>query len=116
MLIDHPTTPYASNNPADVRRQMRQAKSAGIDSFVVSWAGPGTQSDKNFAMMLNQAKSLGFKVGIFLEILDNNSTVRPASQLIRGRTTWSRVSERSGAAQGERPGFSRCPTSPTTSR
>lgn len=82
VLIDHPLTPYASNNPADVRRQMRQAKSAGIDSFVVSWAGPGTQSDKNFAMMLNQAKGLGFKVGIFLEILDNNSTVRPASQLI----------------------------------
>ena len=82
VLIDHPLTPYASNNPADVRRQMRQAKSAGIDSFVVSWAGPGTQSDKNFAMMLNQAKSLGFKVGVFLEILDNNSTVRPASQLI----------------------------------
>jgi hypothetical protein len=82
VLIDNPITPYASNNPADVRRQMRQAKSAGIDSFVVSWAGPGTQSDKNFAMMLNQAKSLGFKVGIFLEILENNSQVRPASQLI----------------------------------
>ena len=82
VLIDHPLTPYASNNPADVRRQMRQAQSAGINSFVVSWAGPGTQSDKNFAMMLNQAKGLGFKVGVFLEILDNNSTVRPASQLI----------------------------------
>jgi hypothetical protein len=82
VLIDHPLTPYASNNPADVRRQMRQAQSAGINSFVVSWTGPGTQSDKNFAMMLNQAKSLGFKVGIFLEILKDNSQVRPASQLV----------------------------------
>jgi hypothetical protein len=84
VLIDKPLKPYSSNNPADVRRQMDQAKSAGIDSFVVSWAGPGTQSDKNFAMMLGQAKTRGFKVGVFLEILDSDGPPRSAKQL----TSW----------------------------
>jgi Glycosyl hydrolase family 99/Carbohydrate binding module (family 6) len=82
VLIDKPRTPYASNNPADVGRQMDQAKSAGINSFVVSWTGPGTQSDKNFAMMLDQAKGRGFKVGIFLEIHKDDGPPRAASELI----------------------------------
>jgi hypothetical protein len=82
VLIDRPVTLYASNNPVDVRRQIDQAQSAGINSFVVSWSGPGTQSDKNFAMMLDQAKDRGFKVGIFLEILKNDGPPRTASELI----------------------------------
>jgi len=82
VLIDKPRTLYSSDNPADVRRQMDQAKSAGIESFVVSWTGPGSQSDKNFAMMLDQAKGRGFKVGVFLEIFKDDGPPRPASQII----------------------------------
>ena len=82
VLIDKPLTLYASDSPADVGRQMDQAKSAGINSFVVSWTGPGTQSDKNFAMMLDQAKGRGFKVGIFLETLKDDGPPRAASELI----------------------------------
>lgn len=82
VLIDKPLTPYASNNPVDVGRQIDQAQSAGINSFVVSWTGPGTTSDKNFALMLDQAKTRGFKVGIFLEILKDDGPPRDASELI----------------------------------
>jgi hypothetical protein len=82
VLIDRPLTRYASNNPADVGRHMDQAQSAGINSFVVSWTGPGTQSDKNFAMMLDQAKDRGFKIGVFLEILKDDGPPRAASELI----------------------------------
>ena len=82
VLIDKPRTLYSSDNPADVGRQMDQAKSAGINSFVVSWTGPGSQSDKNFAMMLDQAKGRGFKVGIFLETLKDDGPPRTATELI----------------------------------
>ena len=84
VLIDKPLTLYASNNPTDVARQMDQARSAGVNSFVVSWSGPGTTSDQNFALMLNQATARGFKLGIFLEILKDDGPPREASELI----TW----------------------------
>jgi hypothetical protein len=67
VLKDHPATPYASNDPAAIGRQMDQAKSAGINAFTVSWIGPDSSSDKNFKIMLTEAKKKNFFLGFFLE-------------------------------------------------
>ena len=39
-LIDRPAAPYSSLNSGVVGRQIDEAKSAGIDAFVMSWFGP----------------------------------------------------------------------------
>jgi hypothetical protein len=67
VLKDHPATPYASNDPTAIDRQMDQAKSAGINAFTVSWIGPDSSSDKNFKIMLTEAAKKGFYLGFFLE-------------------------------------------------
>ncbi|HSC88541.1 MAG TPA: endo-1,3-alpha-glucanase family glycosylhydrolase [Polyangiaceae bacterium] len=76
-LMDAPVTPYASNVPADVRRQMQQAKSAGITGFIVSFTGAGTSSDENIAMMLDVAEEEDFVVGFFLETTIEGLTNNP---------------------------------------
>jgi hypothetical protein len=67
VLKDHPVTPYASNDPTAIDRQMDQAKSAGINAFTVSWIGPGSSSDNNFKIMLTEAAKKNFYLGFFLE-------------------------------------------------
>ncbi len=76
-LMDHPSTPYASNVATDVARQMDQAKSAGLSGFIVSFTGKGTSSDQNIAMMLDVAKDKDFKVGFFLETTIEGLTNNP---------------------------------------
>ncbi len=67
VLKDHPITPYASNDPAAIDRQMDQAKSVGINAFTVSWIGPHHTSDDHFKIMLTEAEKKGFYLGFFLE-------------------------------------------------
>ncbi|WP_394834424.1 glycoside hydrolase family 99-like domain-containing protein [Pendulispora rubella] len=66
-LRDTPSTPYASDNSADLARQIDQAQSAGINGFIVSWIGPGSSSDKNIKLLLTEAQKKGFYIGFFLE-------------------------------------------------
>jgi hypothetical protein len=68
-LKDTPLTHYASDNPADIERQMDQATSAGITGFISSWWGPGSGTDKNLPLILEAAKKKGFSIGIFLETM-----------------------------------------------
>jgi hypothetical protein len=76
-LHDTPLFPYASDDPAALARQMDQAQSAGIGAFVVSWIGPGSQSDQNLKLLLAQAQPKGFKIGFFLETTGGDLAQHP---------------------------------------
>jgi hypothetical protein len=68
---DFPLEPYASRDPAVMRRHIEQAKQAGIDAFVVSWYGPqveSNQTETNFATMLNEAAAQDFRLAIDFEV------------------------------------------------
>jgi hypothetical protein len=71
-LRDTPLTPYASNDPAAIDRQIGQAQSAGINAFTVSWIGPNSSSDNNLKLMLTEAAKKGFYIGFFLETTGGN--------------------------------------------
>jgi len=92
VLKDHPQTPYASNDPTAIDRQMDQAKSAGITAFTVSWIGPDSDSDKNFKIMLDEAAKKGFYLGFFLETTGGdlpNNTQRAIDWLTYISSTYS---------------------------
>jgi hypothetical protein len=72
VLRDTPVTPYASNDPTAIARQIDQAQSAGINGFTVSWIGPGSSSDQNTQIMLTEAAKKGFSIGFFLETTGGN--------------------------------------------
>ena len=65
--IDQPATLYGSDDPVAIDRQIDQAQSAGINAFIVSWIGPGSNSDKNLKIMLKEAAKKHFFIGFFLE-------------------------------------------------
>jgi hypothetical protein len=71
-LVDHPATFYDSGDTLAIARQMDQAKSAGITGFLVSWAGPNSDSDKKLKLLLKVAQKKDFKIGIFFELLEND--------------------------------------------
>jgi hypothetical protein len=70
-LVDHPAEPYASSSPQAITRHIEQAQAAGIDGFIVSWWGPGTQTDRNLVTLLDLAEERDFKVAIYFETLVN---------------------------------------------
>jgi hypothetical protein len=72
VLRDTPLTPYASDDPVAIARQIDQAQSAGINGFTVSWIGPGSPSDNNTKLMLTEAEKKGFYIGFFLETTGGN--------------------------------------------
>lgn len=67
-LPDMPAITYTSRDPGTIARQIQQARSAGIDAFVVSWWGVGNPTDQNFKLLLDQARAANFKVAIDFEI------------------------------------------------
>ncbi len=58
---------YDSLDPETVRRQIRQAKAAGIDGFIASWWGLGSFEDHAFAVLLRVAEEESFLVTIYYE-------------------------------------------------
>ncbi len=68
-LSDLPAQPYASRDRSVMGRQIDQAKSAGIDAFLVAWYGPGAnnQTEANLTAMLDEAQARNFKIGILFE-------------------------------------------------
>jgi hypothetical protein len=65
---DLPQTPYNSDDPAAMSRQIDQAKGAGIDAFVVNWWGKGNRTEKNLKAMLDLAGQKGFRVAVDFDI------------------------------------------------
>jgi glycosyl hydrolase family 99 len=62
-----PPQPYNSDEQATMLRHISQAKSAGIDGFIVSWFGNGDRTDDNFGKLLDLAQSNGFSATIHFE-------------------------------------------------
>jgi hypothetical protein len=65
---DFPVRPYVSRDPVTMARQIQQAKSAGIDAFVVSWWGPGNPTEDNLKMLLDQARAADYKIAVDFEL------------------------------------------------
>ena len=68
---DQPMAPYVSRDRGTMARHIDQAKSAGIDAFVVSWYGPrveGNQTETNLRAILDEAAARGFRVAVDLEV------------------------------------------------
>ncbi len=68
-LKDWPLIRYASNDTQTITRQVEQAQSAGIDGFISSWWGPGSDTDQNLKKLLAIAGQRDFKVSIYFETL-----------------------------------------------
>jgi hypothetical protein len=68
-LKDYPRAPYHSDSNSVILRHVREAKAAGIDGFISSWWGPGTQTDRNLARLLAIAEAQDFLVSIYFETL-----------------------------------------------
>ncbi len=66
-VADIPAETYVSRDPNAIARHIDQANSAGIDSFVVSWLGPGNPTDERFKMMLDIAGGKNFSATIDFE-------------------------------------------------
>lgn len=65
--VGAPRTPYISDKPDVVERQVKEAKDAGIDAFVSSWTGNGTETDRNFPLLLDAAARNNFRATIYFE-------------------------------------------------
>ena len=69
-LSDLPAEQYASRDRGVMGRQIDQAKSAGIDAFLVAWYGPfgdSNQTEPNLSALLEEAAARNFKIGILFE-------------------------------------------------
>ena len=73
-LIDKPAQLYDSRDAGTIGRQIDQAKSAGIDAFIMSWYGPknGNLTSQVFNMLLDQASARGFKAAASVDMADAN--------------------------------------------
>ena len=81
-LADRPPEPYDSASRATIERHVRQAKQAGIDGFISSWWGPGSDTDRNLTTLLDVAQDEGFLISIYFETLADGGA-RPASEMVR---------------------------------
>lgn len=66
-MLDRPLAPYISDKPDVIDRQVSEAKAAGIDAFISAWAGAGSETDRNFARLLDTAKAHGLRATIYFE-------------------------------------------------
>ncbi|MCL4528693.1 MAG: glycoside hydrolase family 99-like domain-containing protein [Chloroflexi bacterium] len=81
MLRDRPLVRYSSNSPQAMTRQIEEAQSAGIDGFISSWWGPGSDTDQNLKTLLEVAQEKNFKININFETLagPNEGPLDPAT-------------------------------------
>jgi hypothetical protein len=61
---------------------VRQAKAAGIDGFVSSWWGPGSDTDRSLVTLLDAALLQDFLVTIYFETLTEYGP-RPPDEIVR---------------------------------
>ncbi len=68
-LKDHPLEWYESGDREVILRHVEQAQGAGIDGFISSWWGPGSDTDQNLEKLLEIADANDFWVTIYFETL-----------------------------------------------
>lgn len=62
-----PLTAYVSDRSDVIERQVREAKEAGIDAFISSWTGTGTETDANLPRLMDEAVKQNFRVTLYIE-------------------------------------------------
>jgi Glycosyl hydrolase family 99 len=62
-----PMEAYNSDDQAVIQRHVNQAKTAGVDGFILDWWGDGDRTDANFAHLLDIAAKSGFTATIHFE-------------------------------------------------
>ena len=79
---------YSSSNGGIVAAQMRDIASAGVDTVVVSWWGPGSPEDTRLPLVVQMADRLGLDVAIHLEPYIGRDPERAAEDIARLRTQY----------------------------
>ncbi|MDZ4763524.1 MAG: endo-1,3-alpha-glucanase family glycosylhydrolase [Chloroflexota bacterium] len=69
-LSDRPIAPYNSLDAGVVGRQIDEARSAGIDAFILSWYGAknGNMTQSSLDILLAQASARGFSIGVSIDM------------------------------------------------
>lgn len=62
-----PGEAYNSDDGGIMERHVHEAKSAGIDGFVMSWYGNGDRTDRNLAQLLDIGQRNGFRATVHFE-------------------------------------------------
>jgi hypothetical protein len=62
-----PEQAYNSDDAGTIQRHVREAQSAGINGFVLSWYGNGDRTDHNLSQLLDVGQSTGFHSTIHFE-------------------------------------------------
>ena len=70
ILRDNPLNgPHDSSDPDVIEMHIKQAQSAGIDGFIVSWWGVNDYTDQNLKVILDVADAYDFNIAIYFESL-----------------------------------------------
>jgi glycoprotein endo-alpha-1,2-mannosidase len=87
-LADRPVPRYSTEAQADVTRQAREARSLGIDAFVVSWQGlgPGADAgagfnDRRMRLVLEAGRAANMKVCVYTETYVANPGSNPTAPI-----------------------------------
>lgn len=90
-LLDQPLRSYSTDDPADVLRQMQEAKQAGLDGVIVSFQGRDTGGGWNHRRMLlvlQAAQQVGLRVSVQIETAAAHLPDRPGPPHPDTLTTW----------------------------
>ncbi len=67
-LTDRPANLYDSRDGGAVGRHIDEARSAGIDAFIMSWYGPGNWVNDVFNSLLDQSAGRGFRAAVSVDM------------------------------------------------
>jgi len=70
---NHINVGYSSHDPAEVKSQIRKAKTMGISAFVVDWYGDRDQfNDQSYALVQSEAEKENFQVAMLYDETDQD--------------------------------------------
>ncbi|MFF0474571.1 endo-1,3-alpha-glucanase family glycosylhydrolase [Streptomyces sp. NPDC004284] len=72
--------PYSSDDAQVIDRQIAEAKSAGIDGFLVGWKH-GAVNDRRLRKLVDAAEASGFKLGLVYQSLDFHRRPLPVARV-----------------------------------
>jgi hypothetical protein len=78
--------PYSSGAGVVLRRQMTQARQAGIDELAVSWWGQGSTEDRRLPAVIAAARAQGLAVAAHLEPYDGRTVATTVADVAYLRT------------------------------